>query len=154
MNFNLTTFQKESVPLICERTIYYNKNKISVESKSPFEVANVTSWSTLINLLSFQFIWNILRGCKIQIIYERVRKMLATKDLFEILPKTIRNKLEQVDKIYQLEELRIKVNKPLFIHIGSREEIWDYIATTEDIKYIMQRISNYSIARRGRHSYE
>ena len=71
--------------------------------------------------------------------------MLATKDLFEILPKTIRSKLEQVDKIYQLEELRIKVNKPLFIHIGSKEEIWDYIATTEDIKYIMQRISNYSI---------
>ena len=71
--------------------------------------------------------------------------MLATKDLFEILPKTIRSKLEQVDKIYQLEELRIKVNKPLFIHIGSKEEIWDYIATSEDIKYIMQRISNYSI---------
>jgi len=71
--------------------------------------------------------------------------MLATKDLFEILPKTIRSKLEQVDKIYQLEELRIKVNKPLFIHIGSKEEAWDYIATTEDIKYIMQRISNYSI---------
>lgn len=71
--------------------------------------------------------------------------MLDTKELFEILPKTIRSKLEQVDKIHQLEELRIKVNKPLFIHIGSREEIWDYIATAEDIKYIMQRISNYSI---------
>jgi stage III sporulation protein AA len=75
----------------------------------------------------------------------RVIKMLDTKDLFEILPKTIRSKLEQVDKIYQLEELRIKVNKPLFIHIGSKEEVWDYIATAEDIKYIMQRISNYSI---------
>ena len=71
--------------------------------------------------------------------------MLATKDLFEILPKTIRSKLEQVDNLQQLEEIRIKVNKPLFIHIGSREEIWDYIATPEDIKYIMQRISNYSI---------
>lgn len=71
--------------------------------------------------------------------------MLATKDLFEILPKTIRNKLEQVDNLQKLEEIRIKVNKPLFIHIGSREEIWDYIATPEDIKYIMQRISNYSI---------
>ncbi|MGH4138017.1 stage III sporulation protein AA [Clostridium sp.] len=71
--------------------------------------------------------------------------MLVTKDLFEILPKNIRTKLEQVDNIYELEELRIKVNKPLFIHIGSKEEIWDYIATTEDIKYIMQRISNYSI---------
>ncbi|MFT5874025.1 MAG: stage III sporulation protein AA [Clostridium sp.] len=71
--------------------------------------------------------------------------MLATKELFEILPKTIRSKLEQVDKIHQLEEIRIKVNKPLFIHIGSKEEIWNYIATPEDIKYIMQRISNYSI---------
>ncbi|MGV8982382.1 stage III sporulation protein AA [Clostridium sp.] len=71
--------------------------------------------------------------------------MLVTKDLFEILPKTIRIKLEQVENIHELEELRIKVNKPLFIHIGSKEEIWDYVATTEDIKYIMQRISNYSI---------
>ncbi|MBU3180145.1 stage III sporulation protein AA [Clostridium psychrophilum] len=71
--------------------------------------------------------------------------MLATKDLFEILPKIIRNKLEQVNNLQQLEEIRIKVNKPIFIHIGSKEEMWDYIATTEDIKYIMQRISNYSI---------
>jgi len=72
-------------------------------------------------------------------------KILVTKDLLEILPKTIRSKLEQVNKIQQLEELRIKVNKPIFIHIGNSEEIWDYVATTEDIKYIMQRISNYSI---------
>lgn len=71
--------------------------------------------------------------------------MLATKDLFEILPKTIRSKLEQVDNLQQLEEIRVKVNKPLFIHIGSKEEIWDYIATPDDLKYIMQRISNYSI---------
>jgi len=71
--------------------------------------------------------------------------MLATKDLFEILPKTIRNKLEQADNLQQLEEIRIKVNKPLFIHIGSKEKMWDYIATSEDIKYIMQRISSYSI---------
>ena len=72
-------------------------------------------------------------------------KILLTNDLFEILPKTIRSKLEQVVKIQELEELRIKVNKPIFIHIGNKEEVWDYIATTEDIKYIMQRISNYSI---------
>ena len=71
--------------------------------------------------------------------------MLDTKDLFEILPKSIRNKLEQVDNLQKLEEIRIKVNKPMFIHIGSKEEIWDYIATPEDLKYIMQRISNYSI---------
>ena len=71
--------------------------------------------------------------------------MLVTKDLFEILPKTIRNKLEQIDNLQKLEEIRIKVNKPIFIHIGSKEEIWDYIATPEDVKYIMQRISNYSI---------
>ncbi len=60
--------------------------------------------------------------------------MLVTKDLFEILPKTIRSKLEQVDNMQKLEEIRIKVNKPLFIHIGSKEEIWDYIATTRGFK--------------------
>ncbi|MBU3074087.1 stage III sporulation protein AA [Clostridium estertheticum] len=71
--------------------------------------------------------------------------MLGTKDLFEILPKTIRNILEKVDNVQQLEEIRVKVNKPLFIHIGSKEKVWEYIATPEDLKYIMQRISNYSI---------
>ncbi|MBW9151874.1 stage III sporulation protein AA [Clostridium estertheticum] len=71
--------------------------------------------------------------------------MLVTKDLFEILPKTIRNILEKVDNLQQLEEIRVKVNKPLFIHIGSKEKVWEYIATPEDLKYIMQRISNYSI---------
>ncbi|MCB2359286.1 stage III sporulation protein AA [Clostridium estertheticum] len=71
--------------------------------------------------------------------------MLVTKDLFEILPKTIRNILEKVDNVQQLEEIRVKVNKPLFIHIGSKEKVWEYIATPEDLKYIMQRISNYSI---------
>ena len=39
--------------------------------------------------------------------------MLITKDLFEILPKTIRNILEKVDNLQQLEEIRVKVNKPL-----------------------------------------
>ena len=63
-----------------------------------------------------------------------MRKILVTKDLFEILPKTIRSKLEQVNKIHELEELRIKVNKPMFIHIGSKEEIWDYIATIRGYK--------------------
>ncbi|WP_298837329.1 stage III sporulation protein AA [Clostridium sp.] len=71
--------------------------------------------------------------------------MLVTKDLFEILPKTIRNILEKVDNVQQLEEIRVKVNKPVFIHIGSKEKVWEYIATPEDLKYIMQRISNYSI---------
>ena len=71
--------------------------------------------------------------------------MLVTKDLFEILPKTIRSILEKVDNVQQLEEIRVKVNKPLFIHIGSKEKVWEYIATPEDLKYIMQRISNYSI---------
>jgi stage III sporulation protein AA len=97
------------------------------------------------SLKIFTFIWHILQVSEIEIMYERVIKMLDTKELFEILPKTIRSKLEQTSNLQKLQELRIKVNKPLFIHIGSKEEIWEYIATTEDIKYIMQRISNYSI---------
>ena len=67
--------------------------------------------------------------------------MLITKDLFEILPKTIRNILEKVDNLQQLEEIRVKVNKPLFIHIGSKEKVWEYIATPDDLKYIIDRKS-------------
>ncbi|MCY6483749.1 stage III sporulation protein AA [Clostridium aestuarii] len=70
---------------------------------------------------------------------------MSTKEVFYILPQDVRKKIENVKRIENLQEIRIKINKPLVIYIGENEIITDYIITIEDIKTILQRISNYSI---------
>lgn len=70
---------------------------------------------------------------------------MNTKDVFYILPDTIRAPLEKIKEFEKLQEIRIKSNKPLVFYTGNREFISSYIVTKEDIKSILQRISNYSI---------
>lgn len=70
---------------------------------------------------------------------------MNTKDMFNILPNTITSIIEKAKKIDSLQELRIKTEKPLLIYSGNSEIETDYIVTKEDIKTILQRISNYSI---------
>jgi stage III sporulation protein AA len=45
----------------------------------------------------------------------------------------------------KLQELRLKVNKPLIFQVGEKEIITDYIVNYQDLKLIMQHISSYSI---------
>lgn len=44
-----------------------------------------------------------------------------------------------------LQEVRIKVNKPCILITSNKERISDFILTDEDIKYMLKRISNYSL---------
>ncbi|MGL4569702.1 MAG: stage III sporulation protein AA [Clostridium sp.] len=44
-----------------------------------------------------------------------------------------------------MQEIRMKINKPIIIYTNNREVILHYDLTKEDLKYILQRISNYSI---------
>lgn len=71
--------------------------------------------------------------------------MKNTKELLTILPQNIRSLLEKQSKLEELQEIRIKVDKPLIFQVGSKEIVEAHIATREDLKHIMQRISNYSI---------
>ena len=44
-----------------------------------------------------------------------------------------------------LQEIRIKVNKPCILIFGNKEVVLDYIVSKEEVKFILQRISNYSL---------
>jgi stage III sporulation protein AA len=71
--------------------------------------------------------------------------MIDTKEIINVLPQNIKDVIKRLESLNGLQEIRIKVNKPLICQIQDREIISDYINTAEDIKVIMQRISNYSI---------
>lgn len=70
---------------------------------------------------------------------------MKTKEIFYILPESIRRILEGIKNLEKMQEVRIKVNKPLQVYLGKDEIVTEYIITEEDIKIILQRMSNYSI---------
>lgn len=70
---------------------------------------------------------------------------MKTKEIFYILPESIRTILESMKSLENMQEVRIKVNKPLQVYLGKNEIVTEYIITEEDIKIILKRMSNYSI---------
>lgn len=71
--------------------------------------------------------------------------MVNLNDILDILPQNMRNTIEKVDNLQELQEIRIKVNKPIILNSGSKEKILKFIPTRDDIKAILQRISRFSI---------
>lgn len=71
--------------------------------------------------------------------------MVNLNDILDILPQNMRNIIENVDNLKELQEIRIKVNKPIILNSGSKEIILKFIPTREDVKTILQRISRFSI---------
>lgn len=67
------------------------------------------------------------------------------KDIFSILPEHIEKEIKRISDYSSLQEIRIKVNKPLIIQVGGREVIDSYISTKEDLKKIFNIMSGYSI---------
>jgi stage III sporulation protein AA len=70
---------------------------------------------------------------------------MLTKDVMYILPNNIKKEIEENKNFHKLQEIRIKADKPLFLVCDNKEYKLNYIATIEDIKIILQRISSYSI---------
>jgi stage III sporulation protein AA len=71
--------------------------------------------------------------------------MIDTKDIFSVLSPGIKDDLKKFKSLHGLQEIRVKANKPLIYLISDREIISDYTVATEDLKIMVQRISNYSI---------
>ncbi|AAK80052.1 stage III sporulation protein AA [Clostridium acetobutylicum] len=67
------------------------------------------------------------------------------EDIFSILPEKIEREVKRISDYNNLQEIRIKVNKPLIIQIGKKEIISNYIATKEDLKKTFNVMSGYSI---------
>lgn len=70
---------------------------------------------------------------------------LDTKEILDILSPAIRNLVLSYKNIPELQEIRIRVNKPIVLICGDKEIISSYNASNDDLKGIVQRISNYSI---------
>jgi len=70
---------------------------------------------------------------------------MNTNEIMNILPKEIILKLEEIKDFNCIQEIRLRTNRPLIIQINQKEIIKPYLVTKNDIKTILQRISNYSL---------
>lgn len=70
---------------------------------------------------------------------------MITRDVLDILPESIKKEVAGSSNNEKIQEIRIKVNKPLMF-VGNNGEIKsNYISKLDDVKNIIQRISSYSI---------
>ncbi|MGG5462456.1 stage III sporulation protein AA [Clostridium sp. B9] len=67
------------------------------------------------------------------------------KEIFAVLPDRVSMCLKDKDSLNKLQEVRVKIGKPLSIVMDNNETIFNYVITREDIKTIIQKISNYSL---------
>ena len=71
--------------------------------------------------------------------------MVNNKEVLDLLPLEIKDIVGKVNNIQLLQEIRIKINKPLILFVGEKEIVNSYLVSREDMSIIMKRISNYSI---------
>ncbi|MPQ42766.1 stage III sporulation protein AA [Clostridium tarantellae] len=67
------------------------------------------------------------------------------KEVLEILSREIYKNISSIDNLNEIQEIRIKASKPLIAVVNNKEIIFGYSATVEDIKNMLQKISNYSL---------
>jgi len=72
-------------------------------------------------------------------------KKIETNEIYNILPQGIKLALKDQLSLENLQEIRIRADKPLIFQIGDKEIINKYVPNPEDIKTIIQRISSYSV---------
>lgn len=66
-------------------------------------------------------------------------------EILRVLPVKIANEVKSFLLKDSIQEIRIKVNKPVIINLSSKEVILNSIVTLDDIKQILVRVSNYSL---------
>lgn len=78
--------------------------------------------------------------------YRKGRDKLINEDeILRVLPLDISNEIKGYLINEPLQEIRIKANKPIIVNLSNKEVILDRIATINDLKQILVRISNYSL---------
>lgn len=71
--------------------------------------------------------------------------MNNTKEVLDVLPVHIANIIKGIRAQDKIQEIRMKVNKPLILQVGNDEIITGYTVLMQDIKEVLKHISNYSI---------
>jgi len=69
----------------------------------------------------------------------------AEEDIIGILPLKIGTLLKERLLKEQIYEIRIKIGKPILVYSKYGENIVNYVPTKEDMKSLIQKISNYSL---------
>ncbi|MEE0725253.1 MAG: stage III sporulation protein AA [Clostridium saudiense] len=62
-----------------------------------------------------------------------------------MLPKEISNIVKQYLQEDAVQEIRIKSGKPVILNLSYGEKVLDYRTTSEDLKFMMAKVSNYSL---------
>ncbi|ACQ52554.1 stage III sporulation protein AA [Clostridium botulinum] len=70
---------------------------------------------------------------------------MYTEEILNILPSHISRLICDLDEVDKLQEIRFKIGRPIFFQIGNIEKLASYEVKREDIRSIVQRMSNYSI---------
>lgn len=71
--------------------------------------------------------------------------MVNLEDITNVMPQNTKDLITKYKGIEKIQEIRLKVNKPMILQIGDEEVITDYYISCEDIKTILKKMSNYSI---------
>ncbi|NAS16795.1 stage III sporulation protein AA [Clostridium butyricum] len=71
--------------------------------------------------------------------------MRAEEDIIGILPLKIGTLFKERLLKEQIYEIRIKIGKPILVYSKYGENIVNYVPTKEDMKSLIQKISNYSL---------
>lgn len=74
-------------------------------------------------------------------------KMTGLEIVLEYLPATIRNKIEPALNApnSQIEEIRLRSNKPLMLKIGQETQVIDYIVKQQEVLQAFERICENSV---------
>lgn len=72
-------------------------------------------------------------------------KISYEEEILRVLPLKINNEIERYFKSDKIQEIRIKVGKPIILNSFKGERILSYIVNADDIKQILVKISNYSL---------
>lgn len=70
--------------------------------------------------------------------------MYRRDDFLLIFPESIKYKIKEYLN-ESIQEIRVKINKPIIIYLKRGEVILNYTASVDDLKYILKRISSYSL---------
>ena len=71
--------------------------------------------------------------------------MIYVEEIIRILPEKISSEVKKFIKDGNIQEIRIKVGKPIILILSNEEKILDCTTTSEEVKGILIKISNYSL---------
>jgi len=70
---------------------------------------------------------------------------LRYEEILKVLPQDINKLIKDILIEKPVQEIRIKINKPILIYLSASEILLPYLVKEEDLKQILVKISNYSL---------